>query len=111
MDQVSRANIKAQLSEDVAAEQARRTGQHEIAVNQKKQLARYREAHNIAAVPKALDCLAIGDSWFDYPLNDYGLPWPNQAIVAQLQTLGNPSPIILNRAIPGQASARGDGLN
>jgi hypothetical protein len=104
MDQFSRADIKAQLSKDIAAEQAQRSAEHEIIVNQKKQLARHREAHRLAAVPKALDCLAIGDSWFDYPLNDYGLPWPNQAIVAQLRTLGNPSPIILNRAIPGQAS-------
>jgi hypothetical protein len=32
------------------------------------------------------------------------VPWPNQDIVAQLQTLGNPSPIILSRAILGQAS-------
>jgi hypothetical protein len=104
MDQLSKANIKAQLSQDIAEEQARRTVQHEIEVNQKKQLARHREKIKIAAVPVALDCLAIGDSWFDYPLNDYGLPWPNQDIVEQLKTLGNPSPIILRRAIAGQAS-------
>ena len=42
--------------------------------------------------------------WFDYPLNDFGLPWPNQDIVAQLETLGTPSPIILRRAVAGQAS-------
>jgi hypothetical protein len=110
MDQFSRANIKAQLSQDIAKEQAQRTVQHEIRVNQNKQLARYREAHNIAAVPTRLDCLAIGDSWFDYPLNDYGLPWPNQDIVAQLETLGNPSPIIFRRAIAGQASTAVMGL-
>jgi hypothetical protein len=104
VDQFSRANIKARLNKDIAAEQAQRTAQHEIRVNQKKQLARYRQAHKIAAPPTPLDCLAIGDSWFDYPLNDAGLPWPNQAIVAQLQILGNPSPIILNRAMFGQAS-------
>ena len=104
MDQFSRANIKAQLNQDAAAEQAQRTVQHELRVNHKKQLARYRQAHNIAAAPTPLDCLAIGDSWFDYPLNDFGLPWPNQDIVAQLETLGTPSPIILRRAVAGQAS-------
>jgi hypothetical protein len=111
MDQFSRANIKAQLSADIEAEQAQRTTEHEIRVNQKKQLARYRQANNIAAAPTPLDCLAIGDSWFDYPLNDYGLPWPNQAIAAQLETLGSPSPVILNRAVPGQASTVVMGLN
>ena len=109
MDLFSRANIQAQLSQDIAAEQAQRTVQHEIRVNQKKHLARYREAHNIEA-PTPLDCLAIGDLWFDYPLNDYGLPWPNQDIIAQLETLGNPSPIILSRAIAGQASTVATGL-
>jgi hypothetical protein len=104
MDQLSRAKIKEQLRQDIEAEHARRTAQHEIRVNQKKQLARHRQAHNLAAEPTPLDCLAIGDSWFDYPLNDHGVPWPNQDIVAQLQTLGNPSPIILSRAILGQAS-------
>ena len=62
MDQFSRANIKAQLNQDAAAEQAQRTVQHELRVNHKKQLARYRQAHNIAAAPTPLDCLAIGDS-------------------------------------------------
>jgi hypothetical protein len=104
MDQFTRAAIKAQLRQDIEEEQARRTAQHEITVNQKKQLARYREAHDLTAGPRPLDCLAIGDSWFDYPLNDYGVPWPNQDIIAQLQTLGNPSPIVLRRAILGQAS-------
>ena len=62
MDQFTRPNIKAQLSEDVAAEQARRTAQHEITLNRTKQLARYRETNKLAAVPTKLDCLAIGDS-------------------------------------------------
>ena len=110
MDQFSRAKIKEQLRQDIEAEHARRTVEHEIRVNQKKQLALYRAAHNIAAEPTPLDCLAIGDSWFDYPCNDYGVPWPNQDIIAQLQTLGNPSPIILSRAILGQASTAVMGL-
>jgi hypothetical protein len=110
MDQVSRAEIKAQLTQDIEEEHARRTAQHEIIVNQKKRLARYRETHDLTAGPTPLDCLAIGDSWFDYPLNDYGLPWSNQDIVAQLRTLGNPSPIVLSRAVFGQASTVVTGL-
>ena len=111
MDQFSRAQIKAQLRQDIEEEQARRSVEHQITVNRKKQRARHRQAHKLAAEPVPLDCLAIGDSWFDYPLNDFGVPWPNQAIVAQLQTLGNPHPTILNRAIPGQASTAVMGLN
>jgi hypothetical protein len=110
MDQFSKAETEAQLRQDIEAEQARRTKAHEIRVNQIKQLGRYRQRHKIAPVPIPLDCLAIGDSWFDYPLNDYGLPWPNQAIVAQLHALGSPSPTILSRAVHGQASTAVVGL-
>jgi hypothetical protein len=53
-----------------------------------------------------LDFLAIGDSWFEYPLYDNG-PLPEETgIVApqQLGSMGNPPPHILNQAIHGQAT-------
>jgi len=57
-------------------------------------------------VPKvALDFLAIGDSWFEYPLyNEIPTPFQNNAIVAQSQlgSMGNPPPQILNQALHGQ---------
>jgi hypothetical protein len=54
-----------------------------------------------------LDFLAIGDSWYKYPLDgQLLLPPYDFGIVAksQLQSMGNPNPIILNQAWPGQAS-------
>jgi hypothetical protein len=52
-----------------------------------------------------LDFLAIGDSWFYYPLNG-SYPLQNTAIVAssQLGAMGNPPPRILNKAFPGQST-------
>jgi len=59
-----------------------------------------------SATKTPLDFLAIGDSWFEYPLHDNGLPFENTAIVApsQLQTMGSPPPHILNQALHGQAT-------
>ena len=59
-----------------------------------------------AAAKTPLDFLAIGDSWFEYPLYDNG-PIPEETgIVApvQLQTMGSPPPQILNQALHGQAT-------
>ena len=58
-------------------------------------------------VPKVpLDFLAIGDSWFEYPLNGNGPSFGNTAIVAQSQlaSIGTPPPQILNQALHGQAT-------
>jgi len=57
-----------------------------------------------AAVELPLDFLALGDSWFYYPLNDDDLFVGNEAIPAQLETMGNPPPRILNLAQAGQTS-------
>jgi hypothetical protein len=53
-----------------------------------------------------LDFLAIGDSWFEYPLYDNGPLFEETGIVApeQLGSMGNPPPKILNQAIHGQAT-------
>jgi hypothetical protein len=53
-----------------------------------------------------LDFLAIGDSWFEYPLSGNGPSFENTAIVAQAQlgSMGNPPPQILNQALHGQAT-------
>jgi hypothetical protein len=53
-----------------------------------------------------LDFLAIGDSWFEYPLYNNGPLFEQTAIVAQSQlgSIGNPPPHILNQALHGQAT-------
>src|SRR6516162_9311522 len=65
------------------------------------------ETNKAAKVPKVpLDFLAIGDSWFEYPLYNEVLSFQNNAIVgkSQLGSMGSPPPQILNQAIHGQAT-------
>jgi len=61
--------------------------------------------------PRQLDFLAVGDSWFDYPLDgDFPLPVPPYDFgitgVPNLQSLGNPPPLILSLAHYGWASTQ-----
>ena len=53
-----------------------------------------------------LTFLAIGDSWFEYPLYNEVVSFQNNAIVApsQLGSMGSPPPRILNQALHGQAT-------
>ena len=111
MDELERSKLKAKLQQDIEEEFARRTKEHRLRVHTINARRRYREAHKLKATKIPLDFLAIGDSWFDYPVNDYGFPWANQDIVAQLQTIGNPSPIILPRALHGNPMTTTMGLN
>ncbi len=96
---------RAQLREAINEEIQSRIAEHQQSVSRINKGILRRKAHGLAPRPPQLDFLAIGDSWFDYPLNDYGGPWSNQAIVAssQLQTMGSPPPKILSFAVHGQA--------
>ena len=73
-------------------------------------MARQRAARPQAAAPLQsnlpLDFLAIGDSWFEYPLYNNGPLFEETGIVAQVQlgSIGNPPPQILNQALHGQAT-------
>jgi hypothetical protein len=81
----------------------RRTREHQPNVARHK---KHREITKFAG-PEPLNLHAIGDSWFDYPLDgNTPIPFYNSAIVAdsQLGAKGNPKPNILNRAAAGQAS-------
>jgi hypothetical protein len=102
--------VKAQSRQDIEDEFARRTTEHRAKVAQVKARRRHGEANNLAAIALPLDLLAIGDSWFDYPVSDAGFPDTNQDIVAKLQTMGNPAPTILSRAVLGQAMTTVMGL-
>lgn len=58
-----------------------------------------------AAAQQSLDLLAIGDSWFDYPLNGNDVSFSGDTdIIAQLSQMGNPPPVVLNYALYGQAT-------
>jgi len=110
MDEVRRSELKAQLQQQIEEEFARRTKDHLVKVHAINARRRYRENRKLKAATLALDFLAIGDSWFDYPVNDYGVPSPNQDIIAKLQTIGNPPPIVLSRAVSGNPMTTTIGL-
>jgi hypothetical protein len=110
MDEFQRAKLKAQLQQDIEDEFAKRTNEHRVKVHTINARRRHRKANKLKAATLPLDCLAIGDSWFDYPVNDYGFPWTNQDIIAQLQTIGNPPPVILSRALHGNPMTTTMGL-
>jgi hypothetical protein len=63
-------------------------------------------AHALSAaiVNRPLIMLAIGDSWFDYPLSGNGFPLVDTDVIAQLRRMGDMPPTILNLAHHGFAS-------
>ena len=107
-------DINARSRQDTEAEFARRTIEHRAIVARIKAQHRHRTGQKLEEkledLPLPLDLLAIGDSWFDYPVGDAGFPDTNQDIVAQLKSLGNPQPTILSRAVLGQAMTTVMGL-
>jgi len=95
---------KQKRNANIAAHKLR-TGRIRHSVNRRKTLQQTNKQTPVPTV--ALDFLAIGDSWFEYPLyNEIPTPFQNNAIVAQSQlgSLGNPPPQILNQALHGQAT-------
>jgi hypothetical protein len=99
-----RLDLDIQQRDAVEAELARRTLAHKRRVARLKRGARMRSQTNKAAAQQPLDFLAIGDSWFDYPLNGNDPSFGSTAIIAQLTQLGSPPPLVLNYALYGQAT-------
>jgi hypothetical protein len=100
------AQIKQQLREASEAEIASRIREHQLSVDRIKAGMEHRRRLGLAPRPLQLDFLAIGDSWFEYPLGDYGLPVPfsNFAIVGprHLPSMGTPPPLINSIALHSQ---------
>jgi hypothetical protein len=99
LQDASRAQIEANIETHKL-----QTKRIKSALGQRKALRATHPATPLPSVP--LDFLAIGDSWFEYPLNGNDLSLGNTAIVAQTQlgSMGNPPPQILNQALHGQAT-------
>jgi len=84
-------------------EMERRTREHQLKVARYK---KHKEIRSLAG-PDPLNIHAIGDSWFEYPLDgNIPIPFSNFGIVgdSQLGAKGTPHPNILSRAEHGQAS-------
>ena len=97
--EASKAQIAA--NRDVHKLQTKRIAS---AVGKRRNLKAARPQTPVPKVP--LDFLAIGNSWFEYPLDGNGPSFDNTAIVAQAQlgSMGSPPPHILNQALHGQAT-------
>jgi hypothetical protein len=105
-----RAQLSMQTSEAIEAELEKRTLAHKRRVDRIRKgvelraKARVKSKAARATAQPPLDFLAIGDSWFEYPLNGNDLSFSNTAIAAQLPQMGNPAPLVLNYALHGQAT-------
>jgi len=108
----SRIDLTLQQREAVEAELAKRTLAHRRRVGRIKRGAQRRAQRRTKTKKRAaaqqqatqLDFLAIGDSWFDYPLDGNDPSLSNTAIAAQLTQIGNSPPLVLNYALYGQAT-------
>lgn len=100
-----RANLAQQQREAIQAEIQKRTVAHKRRVERLRLGRRLRaEANKAGGAGGQLDFLAIGNSWFDYPLSGNDPSFSNTAIAAQLTQIGNPPPLVLNYAYFGQAT-------
>jgi len=103
-----RTRLYEELREASRAEIARRVETHKLETARIHYLHKQLRALKKPLPQVPLDFLAIGDSWFNYPLDGNILaPLPtNFAIVAdwQLGAMGNPPPRILSQAMWGQAT-------
>src|SRR5271156_1304554 len=79
-----RAKINVQLRNATEAELTQRIKEHKQRVDTIKRGVRLN--HALPTLP--LDFLAIGDSWFDYPLNGNDVSFYSTDIVEQLTHLG-----------------------
>jgi hypothetical protein len=84
---------------------AQRTKIHQATVARIKTAAGVLRAAGAPTAPTTpLAMLAHGDSWFDYPLSGNGPSFSDTDIVAQLGSMGNINPVILNISHYGDAT-------
>ena len=86
----------------IRAEIATRTRDHQAAVARFKRAPALPEELTLAPRPKTM--LAVGDSWFDYPLNGWNPLFGSTDVIAQLKTMGDPAPLILKVSHWGDAT-------
>ena len=102
----TKAQIYADLLEESKSQRASNIAIHKSRTDRiiKGYSSRNKLKKQVPNLP--LDFLAIGNSWFEYPLYNNGPLFEQTAIVAQSQlgSIGNPPPHILNQALHGQAT-------
>ena len=93
--------VKKSIDSDIAS----RTHAHQARVAQLKAARLQHAIEPGASAPAPLVLLAHGDSWFDYPLKGNDLTLNSTDIIAQLQTMGDTHPLILNISHYGDATS------
>ena len=91
---------------EITADIAARTAEHQATIARIKSAEGHAHLLGLDLRPqRPLTALAHGDSWFDYPLNGNSvLTLDHTDIIAQLQHMGDPSPVILNVSHYGDAT-------
>jgi hypothetical protein len=97
--------LRPLLKKSIDADIASRTRAHQARVALLKAARLKSAGHPNIQAPAPLVLLAHGDSWFDYPLNGNDLALHSTDIVAQLQSMGGPNPLILNISHYGDATS------
>jgi hypothetical protein len=80
------------------------TIQREIAIRADVHQTRVAPFAAAGAADRPLVFLAHGDSWFDYPLSGNDISFGDTDVIAQLRTMGQPNPLILNVAHHGDST-------
>jgi hypothetical protein len=107
MDAAGRLQLEKQLRDARSAEIERREIANKLEVQRNRSGAIRRTVRGAAPPALPLHFLAVGDSWFDYPLDDNGDLHinNNQSIIGevgtQLRSMDNPPPTILSHAFHG----------
>ncbi len=97
--------ISAQVNNTIANDIAERGKQHQATIARLKAAeAHARTFREEVPLKTPLVMLAIGDSWFDYPLDGNSLTIGATDIIAQLQTMGGNPPVIYNLSHYGDAT-------
>ncbi len=97
--------ISAQVNNTIANDIAERRKQHQATIARLKAAeAHARTFREEVPLKTPLVMLALGDSWFDYPLDGNSLTIGTTDIIAQLQTMGGNPPVIYNLSHYGDAT-------
>jgi len=95
--------LRQQLQDSLQDEIAQRIQLHQSKIAALKMCRRTLAVVAPASAPP-LVMLAHGDSWFDYPLDGNRTSLRSTDVIAQLETMGNINPIILNVSHHGDAT-------
>ena len=95
--------LRQSLQKSIDDEIAERIRKHQARISSLNTLAAALDTGIAAAKPVIL--LAQGDSWFDYPLSGNSFSLTSTDIIAQLETMGDLPPLILNIAHFGEATS------